>query len=106
MRTRMLFLLVPLLGALSGLHSAPSGTTHTVLIKGFQFAPERLAVEPGDTVIWKNQDIVPHTVTSQKVFDSKQIDAGGSWSYTVTQNSGVRYICTFHPTMNGELVVK
>ena len=97
---------VPLPGALSVLSSAPSGKTHTVLIKGFQFVPEHLEVEPGDTVIWNNQDIVPHTATAQKVFDSRQIDAGGSWSYTVKQKGSVRYICTFHPTMKGELVVK
>lgn len=106
MRNRMFLLIVLLLGALSVVNSAPSGKTHTVLIKDFQFVPERLEVETGDTVIWKNQDIVPHTATAKKVFDSKQIDAGGSWSYTVKQERNISYICTFHPTMRAELVVK
>ena len=106
MRKRMFWLAVPLLGALSVLNSAPSGKTHTILIKGFQFVPDRLQVEMGDTVTWKNQDIVPHTATAKKVFDSKQIVAGGSWSYTVKQKGNIPYICTFHPTMKAELIVK
>ena len=106
MRTRMFLLVVPLLGALSVLDSAPSGKTHTVLIRGFQFVPERIEVEVGDTVMWKNQDIVPHTATAKKGFDSKQIDASGSWSYVVKQKGNYPYICTFHPTMEGQLLVK
>jgi plastocyanin len=106
MRTRVLASLVLLLLALSPIHSAPAGKTYTVLIKGFRFEPERLEVEAGDTVIWKNQDIVPHTATARKGLDSKQIDAGGSWSYVVKQKGIYPYICTFHPTMKGQLVVK
>jgi plastocyanin len=106
MHTRVLAPLMLLLVALSPIHSAPAGKTHTVLIKGFRFEPERLKVEAGDTVIWKNQDIVPHTATAKMFFDSKQIDAGGSWSYVVKQKGKHRYICTFHPTMKAELVVK
>src|SRR5579872_3681334 len=106
MRTKMILLIVPLLGALSVLNSAPPGKTHTVLITAFQFVPERLAVEVGDTVIWKNQDIVPHTATAKSVFDSQQIDASGSWSYVVKQKGHYPYMCTFHPTMKGHLLVK
>ena len=102
----MFLLIVPLLGALSVLNSAPSGKTYTVLIQSFRFLPEHLEVEPGDIVIWKSQDIVPHTATAKKVFDSRQIDPGGSWSYTVQRKGSVPYICSFHPTMKGELVVK
>jgi plastocyanin len=102
----MYLLVVPLLGALSLLNSAPSEKAHTVLIKGFQFVPECLEVETGDMVIWKNQDIVPHTATAKNVFDSKQIAAGGSWRYTVTRKGNIPYICAFHPTMKAELVVK
>jgi plastocyanin len=106
MRKKMFLLVIPLLGALSVLNSAPSGKTHTVLIKGFEFVPERLEVEAGDTVMWKNQDIVPHTATAGNVFDSRQIDAGGSWSYTVGRKGNIPYICAFHPTMKAELIMK
>jgi len=80
--------------------------TFTVLIKGFQFVPETLEVQSGDTVIWKNEDIVPHTATAKSVFDSKEIGPGKSWTTVVKQKGKHPYICTYHPTMHGELVVK
>ena len=45
--------------------SAAVGATHTVAIDGVKFDPETIAVKAGDTVVWVNQDPVPHTVTSQ-----------------------------------------
>ena len=74
----VLSVLVLAFAALSPLSSAPADTkpgakTHTVLIKGFKFVPEQLEVEAGDTVIWKNEDIVPHTATAKKIFDSKKM---------------------------------
>jgi plastocyanin len=73
--------IVVALAALSPLSSAPADSkpaakTYTVLIRGFQFVPQRLEVEAGDTVIWKNEDIVPHTAAARKVFDSKKLDQG------------------------------
>jgi len=102
--------IVVALAALSSLSSAPADSkpaakTYTVFIRGFQFVPQRLEVEAGDTVIWQNEDIVPHTATAKKVFDSKKLDQGQSWSYVATKKGSHPYICFFHPTMAGELVI-
>ena len=107
----VLSVIVLALAALSPLDSAsadtkPGAKTWTVLIRGFKFVPERLEVEAGDTVIWKNEDIVPHTATAKKLFDSKKLDQGQSWSYVAKQKGSHSYICLYHPTMTGELVVK
>lgn len=107
----MLSAIVLAAAALSPLNSVPTDTkpaanTYAVLIKGFKFVPERLEVEAGDTVIWKNEDIVPHTATAKKVFDSKKLDQGQSWSYVAKQKGRHPYICLYHPTMTGELFVK
>ncbi|MCX6599576.1 MAG: cupredoxin family copper-binding protein [Acidobacteria bacterium] len=83
----------------------PAGKTHTILIKGFRFVPEKVEVAVGDTVTWTNQDIVPHTATAKKVFDSKNLNQGGSWSFVAKQKGHFPYICTYHPTMTGELIV-
>ena len=38
----------------------------------------------GDTIEWKNADIVPHTVTAvDKSFDSAAISPGHSWKFIV-----------------------
>jgi plastocyanin len=85
---------------------AAAGKTWAVLIEGFKFVPEKLEVAAGDTVVWKNEDIVPHTATAKKIFDSKNLDKGQSWSYVVKQKGTFAYICTYHPTMKAELTVR
>jgi plastocyanin len=85
----------------------PESTTHTVTIEGMRFQPEVLTVAPGDTVVWVNKDLVPHTVTSKAGgFHSEDIQADKSWRYTIQTTGEFAYICTFHPTMKAMLRVK
>ena len=58
---RAVFAAVLLFGA-AAVHAA--GKTHTVRIEGMKFVPERVEVAAGDTIVWTNKDIVPHTVTA------------------------------------------
>src|SRR6516165_8235867 len=78
--------------------------THHIAIKGFKFEPAKLEVEVGDTVIWTNEDIVPHIVTAEK-FKLKSMDQGESSSLRAKQKGAFPYFCRFHPTMKAELVV-
>ena len=82
--------------------------THTVTIEGMVFKPAALTIKPGDTVIWSNKDIVEHTATAASTpgFDSKQIAAGKTWKQTFKTKASFDYICKYHPTMKGTLVVK
>jgi plastocyanin len=90
----------------TGVDQAPQHH-HTVVIKSFQFQPAELTVDSGDMVEWENQDIVPHTVTSEDgSFRSGKIAPGKKWSF-VTKNVGrFSYSCTPHPNMHGVLVVR
>ena len=82
-------------------------TTHTVTIESMRFQPEMLTVAAGDTVVWVNKDLVPHTATSEAGgFDSKTIQAGQSWKHTVRTKGDIAYLCTFHPTMKAMLRVE
>ena len=81
--------------------------THTVTIESMRFQPEHLTVARGDTVVWVNKDLVPHTATSgDGAFDSKTIQAEESFRFTVRKKGAFAYICTFHPTMTAMLRVK
>jgi plastocyanin len=85
----------------------PTSQTHTVTIEGMRFQPEVLTVAPGDTVVWVNKDLVPHSATSKAGgFDSKDIQTDKSWRYTIQTTGEFAYICTFHPTMKAMLRVK
>jgi plastocyanin len=81
--------------------------THTVTIEGMRFQPERLTVARGDTIVWVNRDLVPHTATSAAGrFDSQTIQTAKSWKFTARTKGEFAYICTFHPTMKAVLNVK
>ncbi len=85
----------------------PKPKTHTVTIEYMRFQPESLTVARGDTVVWVNKDIVPHTATSKDGgFDSQVIPVEKSWKFTVRKKGTFAYICTLHPTMTATLRVK
>jgi plastocyanin len=76
-------------------------------IKGFKYRAESLNLAIGDVVIWRNLDIVPHTVTaSDHSWDSGSIDAGGHWKTVVTATMVRDYYCRFHPTMTATLDIE
>ena len=72
---------------------------HHVAIKAMQFEPASLEVAVGDTIVWTNADLVPHTATSAGRFDSGLLAPQATWRYTVTSAGDVAYVCTLHPTM-------
>jgi plastocyanin len=85
----------------------PSPKTYTVTMENMRFQPETLTVTRGDTIVWVNKDLVPHTATSKAGgFDSEVIQAEKSWRFTVQKKGDFAYVCTFHPTMTAMLRVK
>lgn len=90
--------------------AAPAATApkvHTVTIDASRFEPATLTVAAGDTVIWKNIDMFPHTATSTVgVFDSKEIKPGKAWKFVVPKKGLFEYICTLHPAMRGAVRVR
>lgn len=92
--------------SLVALATASAARTHTVTIENMQFSPSELTVQRGDTIVWVNKDLFPHTATSDKTFDSGSIAANASWSYVAARSGEYAYGCTFHPTMKGKIIVK
>lgn len=79
-----------------------------VPIRLMKFSPQTIEIKTGQTVEWTNDDLTPHTVTSQGAGDlnSGSIDAGASWRHTFSRAGSFQYYCTFHPEMNGTVVVR
>jgi plastocyanin/uncharacterized membrane protein len=76
-----------------------------VIMKGIRFQPAELAVHLGETVEFRNEDIVAHTVTADDgSFDSGLIQPGSSWKMTVQKTGTLAYHCTPHPNMKAILV--
>ncbi|WP_440951919.1 cupredoxin domain-containing protein [Methanococcoides sp. FTZ1] len=80
---------------------------YEVLIEDFKFKPDTLQISVGDTVTWINMDSAPHTATSNdEGFDSGSLSKGESFSFTFEEAGNYDYICTFHPYMEGEIIVE
>jgi plastocyanin len=85
----------------------PQRKTHTVVIEGTSFHPERLTVAAGDAVVWVNKDPFPHTATSTKgAFDSGSIAPDKSWTFRLVKKGEFNYLCRLHPTMKGMVRVE
>ena len=86
-------------------HRAGGGAakTHRVVIQGLKYQPEMLVVRRGDSVVWVNDDPMPHTVTAAGYFDSRTIAAGKSWRFVARRAGTYRYVCTLHSNMAGSL---
>jgi plastocyanin len=64
-------------------------------------------VAAGTTVIWKNGDDSPHRVADiNGAYASAALDTDDSFSHTFATPGVYRYICSIHPYMKGEIVVK
>lgn len=88
---------------------AAQAAGHQIVMSGYAFGPRSLTITTGDTVTWTNQDTAPHDVktTSAPVsFHSPMLNKGGTWSYTFTTAGTYSYVCTVHPGMTAQIVVK
>ena len=96
-----------LAGAAKPQNSSPK-TVH-VSIQNYKFTPETVTVHPGDTVEWKNDDTVEHTVTAtgpgKPAFDSGTVGKGQTFRYVAKTTGTYDYICTLHPYMKGQVIV-
>lgn len=80
---------------------------HVLEIRGFAFEGMPPAVAPGDTLVWINRDIVPHTASAVGgAWDSGALDEGASWYLVVQERGHQAYYCRFHPGMKGSFRVE
>jgi plastocyanin len=93
--------------ALAAACARPAPRSHTVEIRGFAYSPATVEVAVGDTVVWINRDVVPHTVTKDdRGWDSGSLGAAQAWRLVIASRGSQPYYCTFHPSMRGMLVVR
>lgn len=86
--------------------SRNEGETHIVEIREFKFIPEIVTVKAGDRIVWRNMDIVPHTATeASRAWDSGNLGKDAEWSMTIETPGTSDYICAYHPSMKGKIVV-
>ncbi|MCC7196741.1 cupredoxin domain-containing protein [Candidatus Peregrinibacteria bacterium] len=75
-----------------------------VSINDFAFSPGLMEIDKGTTVKWTNNDTVPHTVTGED-FTSGTLNTGETYEHTFPEDGEFSYTCSFHPQMQGKVVV-
>jgi plastocyanin len=92
------------LGMISLAHA--EGKTHVIEINRMAFASAPSGIHVGDTVVWRNKDVVPHTATAKSGAFDLTI-ASGAEAQTVVRTAGsILYFCRFHPGMKSTLNVQ
>jgi plastocyanin len=76
------------------------------------YIPLNLEVTTGTTVVWVNDDTVPHTVQSQDeegkiigIFNSAPLNTGDRFAHTFDDEGVYNYYCTLHPWRVGVITV-
>ena len=77
------------------------------------YLPLNLEAQIGTTVVWANEDTVPHTVQSQDklgkviaLFNSAPLNTGDRFEFTFEEAGVYNYFCSFHPWRVGVVTVK
>jgi plastocyanin len=83
---------------------------YVVEIHKFKFVPAVVKAAPGDTIVWINRDIVPHTATAtnkatNKKWTSVTLKKGDQWQTVVRSDMPSAYYCRFHPAMKGRIQI-
>jgi len=80
--------------------------TVRVTMKNLVFVPTKLNVPLGTTIVWQNDDPVPHSVTGPDgTFDSGLIQPGASYSHQFNRPGTYKITCKPHPEMTATIVV-
>lgn len=79
-----------------------------VRIQDYEFLPPTITVASGETVTWRNGDDVDHWVLAddRTTVDSGAIEAGQTFTVTLTAPGRYPYFCDIHNAMTGTIVVE
>lgn len=83
-----------------------AGERVTVRINGMRFEPENITIEPGTTVTWVHAGNMPHTISGTAgELRSATLYNGQAFSHTFAGTGRYEYVCDFHPSMKGSVIV-
>jgi plastocyanin len=87
---------------LGGLSAAVCAANQTVRQHGRMFSTESVTIRKGETLIFQNDDNVPHNIASMSKgneFDLGSQPPGASTDVTFNEVGDAQVICAIHPRM-------
>jgi len=81
--------------------------TTTVMLEMLCFSPTVARIQPGDTVTFKNADQMLHAVggVGDTFGGHAEVKKGESLSFAFEEEGVFPYMCIYHPSMGGAIVV-
>jgi plastocyanin len=77
-----------------------------ITIDNFSFNRDTITVPVGTTIVWENDDDIPHNVVATDgVFRSSALDTEDKFSFTFNKAGTFDYFCSLHSFMKGRVVV-
>lgn len=89
--------------------TSPSRKADTVVvtIQNFRFVRDKITINPGDVVVWRNFDPVEHTVQADAGdFESPLVEPRRTFSRSFATSGRFTYYCKPHPFMKAEIRVR
>jgi plastocyanin len=87
----------------------PSGGKVDLGIRDFAFFPARVRMRVSQIAVWHNLDHVEHTIVAAAGGppgpDAARLRFNDRYEFTALRPGVVRYACTIHPWVRGELVI-
>ena len=105
MKTKRLIALAALAAGTSLPAAAPAHHEYAIAIAGMHFAASPTGLKVGDTILWVNRDIVPHTATARDRSFDVTVQPRQSARVTLGRAGTFAFYCRFHPAMQGVLRV-
>src|SRR6266545_2185677 len=101
-------LLLTMLAVLAVAPALALAATKPVDITRAGFSPNKLTIDPGDTVTWTSKDTTPHQVVADqgKFPASLVLQSGQSYSYTFTRSGSYGYRDAFATNKRGTVTVR
>lgn len=90
----------------AGITSQPAPVTGaSVSIKNFAFSPDTVAIAVHGNVTWINDDGFTHTVTFTGE-PAQSVGSGASYTREFDAPGTYNYVCSIHPSMKGQVIVR
>lgn len=85
--------------------AAPAHHDYVVAMAGMRFGAAPAGLKIGDTILWINRDIVPHSATARDRSFDVTVQPRQSVRVTLRRAGAIAFYCRFHPAMQGRLAV-
>src|SRR4051812_13711468 len=93
-------------GGAASSSACPDGAV-VIRMADTKFNPEKATAHAGDQVCWVNEDAIQHNAVAESgaAFKSELFNKGQTFTAKLDQPGDVKYVCTVHPGMTGEIDV-